>query len=62
MNHRGLSAGGVRANPNNRIQFDFMLDGVRYRPMELPPPGQTRCGLLEASHELTERLHAERLM
>ena len=29
---RGPSAGGVRAKPNDRIQFDFMLDGVRYRP------------------------------
>ena len=32
MNPRGPSAGGVRARPNNRIQFDFILDGVRYRP------------------------------
>lgn len=32
MHPRGPSAGGVRAKPNNRIQFDFMLDGVRYRP------------------------------
>ena len=32
MSSRGPSAGGVRAKPNNRIQFDFTLDGVRYRP------------------------------
>jgi integrase len=32
MSIRGPSTGGVRAKPNNRIQFDFMLDGVRYRP------------------------------
>ena len=32
MNHRGPSAEGVRAKSNHRIQFDFMLDGVRYRP------------------------------
>ena len=32
MNPRSPSAGGVRAKPNNRIQLDFMLDGVRYRP------------------------------
>jgi hypothetical protein len=32
MSRRGPSAGGVRGKPNNRIQFDFMLDGVRYRP------------------------------
>lgn len=32
MSIRGPSTGGVRAKPNDRIQFDFMLDGVRYRP------------------------------
>ncbi len=38
MKHRGPDAGGVRAKPNNRIQFDFLLDGVRYRPTIRQPP------------------------
>ncbi len=32
MTNRGPRTGGVRPKPNDRIQFDFMLDGVRYRP------------------------------
>ncbi len=32
MSSRGHSTGGVRAKSNDRIQFDFILDGVRYRP------------------------------
>jgi integrase len=32
MTNRGPCTGGVRPKPNDRIQFDFMLDGVRNRP------------------------------
>lgn len=31
--------GGVIAAPRGRIQFDFILDGIRYRPsIKRPPP------------------------
>lgn len=32
--------GGVVAAPRGRIQFDFMLDGVRYRPTIKRPPSE----------------------
>jgi integrase len=51
MSSRGPSAGGVRAKPNNRIQFDFMLDGVRYRPTIRRAP--TTQNLLAARERLT---------
>jgi len=52
MSRRGPSAGGVRATPNNRIQFDFMLDGVRYRPTIRRAP--TTKNLLAARERLAE--------
>jgi hypothetical protein len=30
--------GGVIAAPRGRIQFDFVLDGIRYRPSIKRPP------------------------
>jgi hypothetical protein len=33
--------GGVTAAPHGRIQFDFMLDGIRYRPSIKRPPSET---------------------
>lgn len=50
MNHRGPSAGGVRVKPNSRIQFDFMLDDVRYRPTVRRVP--TTQNLLAARERL----------
>jgi hypothetical protein len=32
--------GGVVAAPRGRIQFDFILDGVRYRPTIKRPPSE----------------------
>jgi hypothetical protein len=33
--------GGVAAAPRGRIQFDFRLDGVRYRPTIKRPPSSS---------------------
>lgn len=33
--------GGVVAAPRGRIQFDFVLDGIRYRPSIKRPPSET---------------------
>ena len=33
--------GGVVAAPRGRIQFDFRLDGVRYRPSIKRPPSES---------------------
>jgi hypothetical protein len=32
--------GGVAAAPRGRIQFDFYLDGIRYRPSIKRPPSE----------------------
>ena len=32
--------GGVVAAPSGRIQFDFIIDGVRYRPSIKRPPSE----------------------
>jgi hypothetical protein len=32
--------GGVTAVPHGRIQFDFILDGIRYRPSIKRPPSE----------------------
>jgi hypothetical protein len=32
--------GGVTAAPRGRIQFDFHVDGVRYRPTIKRPPSE----------------------
>lgn len=56
---RGPSAGGVRAKPNNRIQFDFMLDGVRYRPtMRRTPTTQTLQAARERLAGIRQRIRA----
>jgi integrase len=33
--------GGVSAAPRERIQFDFVFDGVRYRPTIQRPPSES---------------------
>jgi integrase len=33
--------GGVSAAPHDRIRFDFMLEGVRYRPTIRRPPSES---------------------
>ena len=37
--------GGVSAAPRGRIQFDFMLEGIRYRPTLRRPPSETNLRL-----------------
>jgi len=32
--------GGVSAAPRDRIRFDFMLEGIRYRPTIRRPPSE----------------------
>lgn len=47
--------GGVAAAPRGRIQFDFRLDGVRYRPTIKRPPSETN---LRRARERLEARHA----
>lgn len=59
MNHRGPSVGGVRAKPNNRIQFDFTLDGVRYRPtIRRAPTTQNLLAARERLAGIRQRIRA----
>jgi len=59
MSRRGPSAGGVRAKPNNRIQFDFMLDGVRYRPtIRRAPTTQNLLAARERLAGIRQRIRA----
>jgi integrase len=44
--------GGVAAAPHGRIQFDFMFDGVRYRPSIRRPPSE--ANLRRARERLDE--------
>ncbi len=37
--------GGVSAAPRSRIQFDFMLEGIRYRPTLRRPPSEANLRL-----------------
>lgn len=56
---RGPSAGGVRAKPNNRIQFDFILDGVRYRPtVRRTPTSQNLQSARERLAGIRQRIRA----
>ncbi len=59
MSGRGPSAGGVRSKPNNRIQFDFMLDGVRYRPtIRRPTTAQNLMAARERLVGIRQRIRA----
>ena len=59
MSSRGPSAGGVRSKPNNRIQFDFMLDGVRYRPtIRRPTTAQNLMAARERLVGIRQRIRA----
>jgi len=59
VNHRGLSAGGVRAKPDNCIKFDFMLDGVRFRPtIRRPPTTQNLRAARERLAGIRQRIRA----
>ena len=51
MGRRSIS-GGVVAKGHDRIQFEFMLDGVRYRPSLRRPP--TEANLRRAREHLKE--------
>ena len=51
MGRRSIS-GGVIAKGHNRIQFEFMLDGVRYRPSLRRPP--TEANLRRAREHLKD--------
>jgi integrase len=44
--------GGVAAAPHGRIQFDFMFEGVRYRPSIRRPPSE--ANLRRARERLEE--------
>ena len=52
MRRRRLNAGGVTAKGHERIQFDFVLDGVRYRPSVIKRP--TDANLQRAREQLEE--------
>ncbi len=59
MTSRGPSTGGVRAKSDNRIQFDFMLDGVRYRPtIRRPPTTQNLRAARERLVGIRQRIRA----
>jgi len=46
--------GGVAAAPRGRIQFDFLVDGVRYRPtIKRPPSEANHVAVIERSMMLT---------
>ncbi|MBS0379921.1 MAG: DUF3596 domain-containing protein [Proteobacteria bacterium] len=59
MSIRGPSTGGIRAKPNNRIQFDFMLDGVRYRlSIRRSPTTQNLQAARERLNGIRQRIRA----
>jgi hypothetical protein len=49
---RRSNCGGVCAIGDNRIRFDFMLDGVRYRPSLYRAP--TEANLRRAREQLRQ--------
>jgi len=51
--------GGVTAAPRGRIQFDFILDGTRYRPSIKRPPSE--ANLRRARERLESIKHQIRL-
>ncbi len=56
---RGPSTGGVRAKRNNRIQFDFMLEGVRHRPtVRRTPTTQNLQAARERLTSIRQRIRA----
>lgn len=59
MTSRGPRTGGVRPKPNNRIQFDFLLDGVRYRPtIRRSPTAQNLRAARERLSRIRQRIRA----
>lgn len=59
MRRRRLNAGGVTAKGHDRIQFDFMLDGVRYRPSIKRIPTEANLHrALEQLENIRERIRA----
>jgi hypothetical protein len=56
---RRLNAGGVSAKGHDRIQFDFNLDGVRYRPSVKRTPTEANLQrALERLEDIRERIRA----
>ena len=47
--------GGVAAAPRGRIQFDFRLDGVRYRPTVKRPPSEANLRRARERLEVIKR-------
>jgi hypothetical protein len=47
--------GGVAAAPHGRIQFDFMFEGVRYRPSIRRPPSEANLRRARERLEAIER-------
>lgn len=54
-----LNAGSITAKGQERIQFDFVLDGVRYRPSIKKKPTEANLQrALEELREIRERIRA----
>jgi hypothetical protein len=47
--------GGVVAAPRGRIQFDFVLDGIRYRPSIKRPPSEANLRRARERLEVIKR-------
>ena len=47
--------GGVSAAPRGRIQFDFILDGIRYRPSIKRPPSEVNLRRARERLEVIKR-------
>lgn len=59
MRRMRVNAGGVTAKGHERIQFDFMLDGIRYRPsVKKRPTDANLQRAREQLEELRERIRA----
>lgn len=59
MRKRRLNAGGVTAKGHDRIQFDFKLDGVRYRPsIKRIPSDANLQRAFEQLEKIRERIRA----
>jgi hypothetical protein len=59
MQRSRLNAGGVTAKGQERIQFDFILDGVRYRPsIKRRPTDANLQRALEQLQIIRERIRA----
>jgi integrase len=51
--------GGVTAAPRGRIQFDFVFEGVRYRPSLQRPPSEANLRRArERLHEIKRQIDA----